>query len=110
MLLSSSPEEPSPRSALPGRGLLFAGVAAAALMGVSFGLWARPAMSERQMALPQVETAAPAAARRMLQIVLDDTPAPLGAPIELLPRSEEAPKAAPPEPPAQELLAPIRPP
>ena len=110
MLLSSSPEEPSPRSALPSRGLLFVGVAAAALMGVGLGLWARPAMSERQMALPQVEVSAPVAARRMLQIVLDDTPAPLGAPIELLPRPEESPRAAAPEPPARELLAPIRPP
>jgi hypothetical protein len=102
----SSPEA-SPKSTTPGRGLLLAGVAAAALMGVGLGLWARPAMSERQMALPQAE-APKATAARMLQIVLDDTPAPLGAPIELLPRSDERPKAAAPEPPAGELLAPVR--
>jgi hypothetical protein len=105
---SSSSDEPSPKSARPGRGFLLAGVATAALMGVSLGLWARPAMSERQRALPPVEAPRPATART-LQIVLDDTPAPLGAPIELLPRSAETPRAAPPERPAQELLAPVRP-
>jgi hypothetical protein len=77
-------------------------------MGVGFGLWARPAMSERQMALPPVEAPAPALTRR-LQIVLDDMPAPLGAPIEVLPASSEAPRAAAPEPSPREFLAPVRP-
>ena len=110
MLLSSSPEEPSPRTKPPGRGLLLAGVAAAALMGVGLGLWARPAMSERQMALPVVEAPKPPVVARTLQIVLDDTPAPLGAPIELLPGFPEPTRAAAPAPPARELLAPVRPP
>lgn len=108
MLPSSSLEEP-PRSTLPGRGLLLAGVAAAALMGVGLGLWARPAMSERQMALPMVEALKPVAAHRTLQIVLDDAPAPLGSPIEVLPASGEAPKVAAPERPTREFLAPVRP-
>jgi hypothetical protein len=108
-MLPSSPLEEPPRSTLPGRGLLLAGVAAAALMGVGLGLWARPAMSERQMALPVVEAPKPVGVRRTLQIVLDDAPAPLGSPIEVLPASAEAPKAAEPERPARELLAPVRP-
>ncbi|MGH6908829.1 MAG: hypothetical protein ACREEG_01480, partial [Phenylobacterium sp.] len=77
--------------------------------GVGLGLWARPAMSERQMALPPVEAPAAAAPSRGLQIILDDTPAPLGAPIEVLPGSAEPPRAAPAEPPSRELLAPVRP-
>jgi hypothetical protein len=105
---SSSPEDSSLKPVRPGRGLLLTGVAAAALMGMGLGLWARPAMSERQMALPVVAAARPAETR-MLQIVLDDTPAPLGAPIELLPRSSEPPRPAPPERAPQEFLAPVRP-
>lgn len=108
MSLSSSPEEPSPGPTHHGRGLLLAGVAAAALMGVGLGLWARPAMSERQMALPPVEAPRPAPART-LQIVLDDSPAPLGAPIEVLPASPIRPQAAPPELREPEPLAPVRP-
>jgi hypothetical protein len=83
---------------------LLAGVAAAALMGVGLGLWARPAMSERQMALPSIEAVRPAVART-LQIVIDDAPAPLGSPIELLPASRAQAQAAPPPEP----LAPVRP-
>lgn len=102
---SSSPEDPPLKPLRPGRGFMLTGVAAAALMGVGLGLWARPAMSERQMALPLVAAARPAETRK-LQIVLDDTPAPLGPPIELLPASSGPPRSAPPAP---ELLAPVRP-
>lgn len=105
---SSSPEDPSLKPLRPGRGFLLTGVAAAALMGVGLGLWARPAMSERQMALPLIAAARPAEPRK-LQIVLDEAPAPLGPPIEVLPRSAETPRFAPPERPPQELLAPVRP-
>ncbi len=103
----SSPEDPSRKSTPPGRGLLLAGVAAAALMGVGLGLWARPAMSERRLALPTVEAPAPAPARK-LQIVVEDTPAPLGAPIELLPASGARVQAAAPPRAAPEPLAPVR--
>jgi len=90
--------------------LLFAGVAAAALMGVGLGLWARPAMSERQLAAAPAARPAPEAPR-ILQIVVDNTPAPLGAPIELLPVSPAPVRVAPPvERMAPEPMAPVRPP
>jgi hypothetical protein len=110
MSLSSSPEEPSQKPP-PGRGLLFAGVAAAALMGVGLGLWARPAMSERSMAAPLAIEAPKILPTRMLQIVVEDAPAAFGEPIEVLPASR-APvfTVRRPEPqPEAEPLAPVRP-
>ena len=91
--------------------LLFAGVAAATVMGVSLGLWARPAMSERQQtARAPVETPEPASPALSLQIVVDDTPAPLGAPIEVLPATASpAMILPPPERVAPEPQAPVRP-
>ena len=89
--------------------MLVAGVAAAGLMGVGLGLWARPAMSERQVAiaaLPKIDPAGP----RSLQIVLDDAPAPLGSPIEVLPAAGALPQfVMPTEPPMPQPLAPVRP-
>jgi hypothetical protein len=92
---------------IPGPGLLLAGVAAAALMGVGLGLWARPAMNERRLSVAAFEApiAAPA---RVLQIVVGEAPAPLGAPIEVLPGSRAAPPPAP-QRIAPEPLAPVRP-
>ncbi|MDB5424325.1 MAG: hypothetical protein JWQ29_1741 [Phenylobacterium sp.] len=110
MAHASFPEPPSEKPPPPGRRLLFAGVAAAALMGVGLGLWARPAMSERQLAAP-VAVESPPAPGRTLQIVVEDTPAPLGAPIEVLPASAERGMAAPPpERQQMEPVAPVRPP
>ncbi len=90
--------------------MLVAGVAAAAMMGVGLGLWARPAMSERQMAvaaLPKLDPAGP----RSLQIVVEDTLAPLGAPIEVLPASVDRPRfVRPVDPLPAQPLAPVRPP
>jgi len=101
----SSPE----KSPFAGRRLLFVGVAAAATMGVGLGLWARPAMSERQLVQAPAETPAPATGRS-LQIVVDNTPAPLGKPIEVLPASGERPRAMPPpERLPLEPMAPVRP-
>ena len=98
------------KSPFSGRRVLLAGVAAAALMGVGLGLWARPAMSERQLATAPAARPAPEA-RRTLQIVIDDTPAPPGAPIELLPALPAPVRvAAPPERLAPEPMAPVRPP
>jgi hypothetical protein len=80
-----------PRARRPGlaaRHILFAGVAGACVLGVGLGLWARPAMSERQASAvkpadaPKVAAAAPA---RQLEIVVDDRPAPIGKPIDVLP-------------------------
>jgi hypothetical protein len=107
MLACASPEDPERKPRHPGRGLLVAGVAAAAVMGVGLGLWARPEMSERRMALAVMKPVKPAVTRT-LEIVLDDGPAPLGAPIVLLPATGEAPRAAPAERPAPDLLAPVR--
>jgi hypothetical protein len=93
---------------IPGPGLLLAGVAAAALMGVGLGLWARPAMNERRMSIAAFEAPMSGPAR-MLQIVVGEVPAP-GAPIEVLPASRAAPARPTPEHVAPEPLAPVRPP
>jgi colicin import membrane protein len=86
------------------RHILFAGVAGACVLGVGLGLWARPAMSERQAAAakpadaPKAVAMAPA---RQLEIVVDDRPAPIGKPIDVLPGKVQpsppipAPKALP---------------
>jgi hypothetical protein len=98
--------------------VLFAGVAGACALGAGLGLWARPAMNERQMAVAApgdvVKAIKSAAPIRMLQIVVDDGPAPIGTPIEVL--SAQAAKPAPvtrpalaPEP-EPEPQAPIGPP
>jgi hypothetical protein len=100
-----------PRPQTP-RHLLVAGVAGAVALGVGAGLWARPAEDERRLAsVPQ--PAAPAAAprpTRQIEIVLDDTPAPIGTPIEVLPAFStlETQASAPAAPAEAEPLAPIR--
>jgi hypothetical protein len=99
-----------PRPQTP-RHLLVAGVAGAVALGVGAGLWARPAEDERRLAsVPQ--PAAPAAPRptRQIEIVLDDTPAPIGTPIEVLPAfsTPETQASAPAAPVEAEPLAPIR--
>src|SRR6266481_4476846 len=101
-----------PRAKRPGlaaRHVLFAGVATACLLGVSLGLWARPAMSERQAAAarPVQEPEAPSATRK-LEIVVDDRPAPVGAPIEVLPAGP-APRLPPPPPAKPGPQGPVRP-
>jgi hypothetical protein len=102
-------KEPARKAPDRGHRLLFAGVGAAALMGVGLGLWARPAMSERQLAAP-VAKVAPAPIR-LLQIVVEDGPAPLGTPIEVLPALPEAAKPVlAPERAPSEARAPVRPP
>jgi len=109
--------QPAKRRGLGGRHILFVGVAGACALGVSLGLWARPAMSERQAAAaaPADMAKAPQTppAARKLQIVMDDRPAPVaGAPIDVAPASPAAapqiappPHAEPPEPmPARGLM------
>jgi uncharacterized protein YecT (DUF1311 family) len=100
------------RPGLAARHILFAGVAGACVLGVGLGLWARPAMSERQAAAVRPADAPkpqPTAAARQLEIVVDDRPAPIGAPIDVLPASSAPrPRIAPPAPLA-EPQAPVRP-
>nr|MEA2799819.1 hypothetical protein [Phenylobacterium sp.] len=100
--------------------VLFAGVAGACLLGAGLGLWARPAVNERQMAVAApgdvvkaIEAAAPL---RRIQIVVDDGPAPIGTPIEVLSAvsAQPAPVAQPAPPRELELelepQAPVSPP
>ncbi len=80
------------------RYILFAGVAGASVLGVGLGLWARPALSERQARadVSTVETPKPVAANRKLQIVVDDHPATVGPPIDVLPASTAPHSLLPP--------------
>lgn len=104
-----------PRAKRPGLGarhILFAGVAGAGLLGVGLGLWARPAMNERQATAPTFAVAeAPKAplGTRKLEIVVDDRPAPGGAPIDVLPAGP-APRLWTPPATEPEPQAPVRPP
>ncbi|HEY0435896.1 MAG TPA: hypothetical protein VGC92_04605, partial [Phenylobacterium sp.] len=77
--------------------MLFCGVAAACALGVGAGLWARPALHERQaaaVAAPEPVEAPPATTRK-LQIVVDDRPLPTGAPIQVLPAVAARPEHRP---------------
>jgi len=108
--------ESSRPAASVSRALLLGGVATACVLGAGVGLWARPSDVERPGAPKIPPAAAPAPADRRLAIVVDDSPAPVGKPLDVLahpqPRPAVAP-AAPPqaaEPQAQEPIAPSRPP
>lgn len=100
------PSETAPPSAEPppfaSRALLWSGVAGACALGVAAGLWARPGLAERGLAVPAPEKPAAEAAEPRLQIIVDDTPAPLGAPIEVLP---PLPSPAPYTPPPRQIVA-----
>src|ERR1019366_4922057 len=104
-----------PRAKRPGlaiRHVLFLGVAGACVFGAGLGLWARPAMSERQAtaAVPADASKTPlAAVERKLEIVVDSRPAPVGAPIDVLPaRQAPQPLLALPVPAPSPPLAPPR--
>jgi hypothetical protein len=97
-----------PRVRRGGRAVLLAGVAGAGLLGVGAGLWARPAANERQAAVARATPAPAPGPERKLQIVVDDRPVPVGAPIQVLPAADNArplpafqpPAVQPPEPQA----------
>jgi hypothetical protein len=94
----------------PGR-LVIAGVIGACALGVGLGLWARPATEERFETTPEPEAEAKVSAERRLQIVVDDTPAPLGPPLEVMPADLAAPAqrfAAPLAPHDPEPVVPVR--
>lgn len=100
-----------PRS--PGHGrVVVAGVMGACALGVGLGLWARPALPVDNSPVG-LEAPAAEAPRAALQIVVDDTPAPLGEPLEVLPpdlRVHNLPPFGPrpepiaPSPPASGLV------
>jgi len=109
---------PRPRPAA-GRVALFAGVAGACVFGAALGMWARPSDLERPGALrPTPQTVTPVSTNRRLPIVLDDTPAPIGKPLDVLSRAPPRPAVIPkrqepavhPVAPDPQILAPSRPP
>jgi colicin import membrane protein len=98
---------PPPPPRRRGRGVLFAGVAGACVLGAGLGLWARPGMSERQLALTPPTPPPPVGPVRTLQVVVDNRPAPLGAPMQVLPATDAKPQPAMALP---VFTAPVRPP
>lgn len=101
-----------------GRYRLIAGVVGACVLGAGLGLWARPSNLERPGSPKPAPVAAvtPASADRRIPIVIDDSPAPIGKPLDVLSASPPRPAIAPPrqqpqpQPPPPELTAPTRPP
>jgi uncharacterized protein YecT (DUF1311 family) len=80
-----SPGRGRSESAPSGHGrVVVAGVLGACALGVGLGLWARPTLPEDNSPLPP-EPPAAEAPRAALQIVIDDTPAPVGELLEVLP-------------------------
>ena len=91
--------KPRPRT----RHVLFLGVAAACVMGVGLGLWARPAMTERRAAARPADTPVkPEPVARRLQIVVDDRPAPISAPLDVRPATSDQPASVAPRATAAE--------
>lgn len=108
-----SPDSPQPPPRASNRLMLFAGVAGACALGVGAGLWARPAETERDPRAAELAKALEARPAGRLEIVVDDAPAPIGKPIEVLPATGELSRptfALPPPPAEPEPIAPSRPP
>ncbi|MDE2487300.1 MAG: hypothetical protein KGO51_07875, partial [Alphaproteobacteria bacterium] len=88
------------------RALLFGGVAVACALGAGLGLWARPIAGESpQAARPAVAIVPQAPVARRLHVVVDESPPPPSAPLEVMPSTPP-----PGVPVAPVLLAPRRPP
>src|SRR5215212_744708 len=103
-------EDGSEQTARPGGGrIVTAGVVGACILGAGLGFWARPETHEQMMGGTQpapIETPDPPG--RRLQIVVDDTPAPIGALLEVLPaqRAQAAAAAIPVPPPPPSFVEP----
>ncbi len=95
------PELPQPTPRGGGR-LVVAGVAFACVAGASLGLWARPAAQGRREGpqTPRAQMVAAAAVRPRLEIIIAEAPAPIGAPLEVMPAHAQlaAAPARSPEP------------
>lgn len=111
-------DQPKPARSGSAR-LVTAGVVGACALGIGLGLWARPQAVEQgdKPAAVETETAADRAPTRKMRIVVDNTPAPVGQPLEVLPAETPRGMSAPvvrellPAPPiAIEPLVPRRPP
>lgn len=104
-------EAPDQTTRRGGVRFMAAGVAGACVLGVGLGLWARPSSVERgeapAPAKPEVEAAL---SDRRLQIVLDDTPAPIGQPLEVMPADTPGLLPADPQPSPSEPQLPKGPP
>lgn len=89
-----SPPEIPPEP--PGHGrLLVAGAIGALALGAGLGFWARPAAPPQPDAAHMAPEDAP---RPALQIVVDDSPAPIGALLEVLPGDAASAHEIPPAP------------
>ncbi|WP_309088517.1 hypothetical protein [Phenylobacterium sp.] len=90
---------------------IVAGVVGACALGVGLGLWARPSSTERGDApVPPKPEAEAKLSDRRLQIVLDDSPAPIGQPLEVMPADTPGLSPAEPQPLPAEPMAPKGPP
>lgn len=100
------------RPGLATRHILLVGVAGACVLGVTLGLWARPAMTERRAAAPApADVAASPPVEHRLQIVVGDRPAPAAQPLEVLAaKSEPAALSPTPRPLPWPEAAPVAPP
>lgn len=92
---------PPPVRARSGGRLVVAGVVGACALGIGLGLWARPAPHEGPLGpAPKAEPKEAPLPVRGLEIVIDDTPPPIGSPLDVLPAGiavavPVAPKPAP---------------
>ena len=82
-----------------------AGVMGACALGTGLGMWARP--TSPNAAPAAIARQAPVPPRPSLQIVVDDTPAPVGRPMEVLPADLAPVEGSAPMPPP-EMVAPRR--
>lgn len=102
--------EPPPSRPRSGGRLVIAGVVGACALGVGLGLWARPSANERQFGPPpKPAPVSEPETTRGLEIVIDDTPAPLGSPMDVMPAGMPAgTQAIAPAPLPAQPLAPRR--
>jgi hypothetical protein len=98
-------DDPETRRSPSGRPrLVIGGMIGACALGLGLGVWARPEMATLEPPKPKAPPM-----QAVLQIVVDDTPAPIGPPMEVLPRDMHPPvrmlaRSLPPPPAVQPFL------